>query len=111
MLDHDDFRAARHWTTWLEEAVDLGGVRRRPLEDGADFHVAAGGRTWPVRLHRRRPRATGGAGGGGLVASPLARTLARLAVTAGQRVAEGDLLAVVEAMKMETPLLARFPAR
>ena len=89
VLDHDDFRAARHWTTWLEEAVDLGGVApAAALEDGADFHVTAGGRTWPVRLHRHRPRATGGAGGGGLVASPLAGTLARLAVTAGQRVAE-----------------------
>jgi urea carboxylase len=31
-----------------------------------------------------------------------------VAVTAGQRVAEGELLAVVEAMKMETPLLAPF---
>ena len=62
-----------------------------------------------MRLYRHRPRATGGgAGGGGLVASPLAGTLARLAVTAGQRVAEGELLAVVEAMKMETPLLAPF---
>jgi acetyl-CoA/propionyl-CoA carboxylase, biotin carboxylase, biotin carboxyl carrier protein len=110
VLDHDDFRAARHWTTWLEEAVDLGGVAPAAApEDGADFHVTAGGRTWPVRLYRHRPRATGGgAGGGGLVASPLAGTLARLAVTAGQRVAEGELLAVVEAMKMETPLLAPF---
>jgi acetyl-CoA/propionyl-CoA carboxylase, biotin carboxylase, biotin carboxyl carrier protein len=110
VLGHDDFRAARHWTTWLEEAVDLGGVAPAAApENGADFHVAAGGRTWPVRLYRHRPRATGGgAGGGGLVASPLAGTLARLAVTAGQRVARGELLAVVEAMKMETPLLAPF---
>jgi acetyl-CoA/propionyl-CoA carboxylase biotin carboxyl carrier protein len=110
VLDHDDFRAARHWTTWLEEAVDLAGVAPAAApEDGADFHVTAGGRTWPVRLYRHRPRPTGGgAGGGGLVASPLAGTLARLTVTAGQRVAEGELLAVVEAMKMETPLLAPF---
>jgi acetyl-CoA/propionyl-CoA carboxylase biotin carboxyl carrier protein len=42
------------------------------------------------------------------VASPLAGTLAKLSVAAGQRVAEGELLAVVEAMKMETPLLAPF---
>jgi acetyl-CoA/propionyl-CoA carboxylase biotin carboxyl carrier protein len=109
VLDHDDFRAARHWTTWLEEAVDLGGLAPAAApEDGPDFHVTAGGRTWPVRLYRHRPRAAGAAGGGGLVASPLAGTLAKLDVVAGQRVAEGELLAVVEAMKMETPLLAPF---
>ena len=42
------------------------------------------------------------------MASPLAGTLAKVEVTAGQRVAKGDLLAVVEAMKMETSLLAPF---
>ena len=64
---------------------------------------------WPVRLHRHRPRTPSGApSGGGAVVSPLAGTLARVEVAAGQRVAEGELLAVVEAMKMETPLLAPF---
>ncbi len=62
-----------------------------------------------MRLHRHRPRSpAGAAGGGGAVLSPLAGTLARVEVVAGQRVAEGELLAVVEAMKMETPLLAPF---
>jgi biotin carboxyl carrier protein len=62
-----------------------------------------------VRLYRHRPRgATGAAEGGGLVASPLAGTLVKVEVAAGQRVAGGQLLAVVEAMKMETPLLAPF---
>jgi acetyl-CoA/propionyl-CoA carboxylase biotin carboxyl carrier protein len=42
------------------------------------------------------------------VVSPLAGTLAKVEAVAGQRVAEGELLAVVEAMKMETPLLAPF---
>jgi biotin carboxyl carrier protein len=42
------------------------------------------------------------------VTSPLAGTLAKVNVVAGQRVAEGQVLAVVEAMKMETPLLAPF---
>ena len=113
VLDAGDFRAARHWTTWLEEALDLGGLvpagPATAAEDDPDFTVTAGGRAWPVRLYRHRPRAAGGAAGaGGLVASPLAGTLARVEVADGQRVAEGDLLAVVEAMKMETPLLAPF---
>jgi acetyl-CoA/propionyl-CoA carboxylase biotin carboxyl carrier protein len=113
VLDAGDFRAARHWTTWLEEALDLGGLAAAgpaaPAEGDPDFTVTAGGRTWPVRLYRHRPRAAA-AGAGGLVASPLAGTLARVEVAEGQRVAEGDLLAVVEAMKMETPLLAPFSA-
>jgi acetyl-CoA/propionyl-CoA carboxylase biotin carboxyl carrier protein len=118
VLEAEDFRAARHWTTWLEEALDLGGLTPAgpavPATDDPDFTVTAGGRTWPVRLYRHRPRAAGaaaaGAGGGGenQVASPLAGTLARVEVAEGERVAEGDLLAVVEAMKMETPLLAPF---
>jgi acetyl-CoA/propionyl-CoA carboxylase, biotin carboxylase, biotin carboxyl carrier protein len=113
VLDAGDFRAARHWTTWLEEALDLGGLvpagQAAAAEDDPDFTVTAGGRTWPVRLYRHRPRAAGGAAGAALtVASPLAGTLARVEVAEGQRVAEGDLLAVVEAMKMETPLLAPF---
>ncbi|HEX2158730.1 MAG TPA: biotin carboxylase N-terminal domain-containing protein [Actinomycetes bacterium] len=110
VLGHDDFRAARHWTTWLEEALDLSDLTPAAAPAEADFHVTAGGRTWPVRLYRHRPRRPGGqaGGGGGLVASPLAGTLAKVNVVAGQRVAEGELLAVVEAMKMETPLLAPF---
>jgi acetyl-CoA/propionyl-CoA carboxylase biotin carboxyl carrier protein len=108
ILGHDDFRAARHWTTWLEEAVDLGATAAVPGPE-AEFHVTAGGRTWPVRLHRHRPRPEAGeVGGEGQVASPLAGTLAKVAVAPGQRVARGELLAVVEAMKMETPLLAPF---
>jgi acetyl-CoA/propionyl-CoA carboxylase, biotin carboxylase, biotin carboxyl carrier protein len=111
ILDADDFRAARHWTTWLEEALDLGGLAPAAAAEGdPDFQVSAGGRSWPVRLYRHRPRGAAGAaaGGGGLVTSPLAGTLARVEVAPGQRVDEGQLLAVVEAMKMETPLLAPF---
>jgi acetyl-CoA/propionyl-CoA carboxylase biotin carboxyl carrier protein len=109
VLDHDDFRAARHWTTWLEEALDLGGLAPATASAAeADFQVTAGGRTWPVRLYRHRPGGSGGGTGGGTVASPLAGTLAKVNVVAGQQVAEGEVLAVVEAMKMETPLLAPF---
>jgi acetyl-CoA/propionyl-CoA carboxylase, biotin carboxylase, biotin carboxyl carrier protein len=113
VLDHHDFRAAAHWTTWLEEAVDLAGLARpAPAQaepEAPDFTVTVDGRAWPVRLYRPRPRAsTLAADEQGAVASPLAGTLTRVAVTAGQRVAEGELLAVVEAMKMETPLRAPF---
>jgi acetyl-CoA/propionyl-CoA carboxylase, biotin carboxylase, biotin carboxyl carrier protein len=113
VLDHHDFRAAAHWTTWLEEAVDLAGLappaRAETATDMPDFTVTVDGRAWPVRLYRQRPSASNRAAGDqATVASPLAGTVTRVTVTAGQRVAEGELLAVVEAMKMETPLLAPF---
>ncbi|HTE71130.1 MAG TPA: biotin carboxylase N-terminal domain-containing protein [Actinomycetes bacterium] len=108
VLDHDDFRAGRHWTTWLEEALDLGDLAASAApEPEADLTVTVDGRTWPVLLYRHRPAARPTVGQA-TVASPLAGTLARVEVVAGQRVAEGELLAVVEAMKMETPLLAPF---
>ncbi len=111
VLDHHDFRVAAHWTTWLEEAADLAGLPRpaTPEAEPADFTVTVDGRAWPVRLYRHRPSAsTRAADEQAMVASPLAGTLVRVEVAAGQRVAEGELLAVVEAMKMETPLLAPF---
>jgi len=108
VLDHDDFRAGRHWTTWLEEVLDLGDLAASAApEPEADFTVTVDGRAWPVRLYRHRPAARPTVDQA-TVASPLAGTLARVEVVAGQRVAEGELLAVVEAMKMETPLLAPF---
>jgi acetyl-CoA/propionyl-CoA carboxylase biotin carboxyl carrier protein len=116
ILDHPDFRAATHWTSWLEEAVDLTGLAPQATPEAEpeapDLTVTVDGRAWPVRLYRHRPRAaTGAAGDHATVASPLAGTLVRVEVAAGQRVAQGELLAVVEAMKMETPLRAPFAGR
>jgi len=75
-----------------------------------DFTVTVDGRRWPVRLHRLRPSSLGRARDAVVSAmvSPLAGTLTRVEVVTGQRVEEGALLAVVEAMKMETPVLAPF---
>ncbi|HEX8927462.1 MAG TPA: biotin/lipoyl-containing protein, partial [Actinomycetota bacterium] len=114
VLDHHDFQSAAHWTTWLEEAVDLTGLGPPAAAgeepEGPDFTITVDGRAWPVRLYRHRPAAPTGAADQGAVVSPLAGTLTKVAVSAGQRVAEGDLLAVVEAMKMETPLRAPVAA-
>src|SRR6266508_2033952 len=111
VLDHHDFRAGAHWTTWLEEAADLGGMPASAGMPAApasepDFTVTVDGRRWPVRLHRQRPSSLGRRpdAGASAVVSPLAGTLTRVEVATGQRVEEGALLAVVEAMKMETPV-------
>ncbi|MBK5952410.1 acetyl-CoA carboxylase biotin carboxyl carrier protein subunit, partial [Rhodospirillum rubrum] len=44
--------------------------------------------------------------GEGAVVSPLAGTVVKLAVANGQSVAIGDVLVVLEAMKMNTPIAA-----
>jgi acetyl-CoA/propionyl-CoA carboxylase biotin carboxyl carrier protein len=105
IVAHPDFAAARHWTTWVEQTLDFSDLAQPAAEGGEpDFVVDAGGVSWPVRLHRHRPSAAGPAAGA--VAAPLTGTLIRVEVEPGARVERGDLLAVVEAMKMETPLRA-----
>lgn len=47
------------------------------------------------------------AAGAGDEISPLAGMVESLAVSVGQKVAEGDKIAVIEAMKMKTPIMAR----
>ena len=59
----------------------------------------------------RTPRRSGGAGKSAAVASadltaPMQGTIVRVAVAEGDEVAEGDLIVVLEAMKMEQPISA-----
>jgi acetyl-CoA/propionyl-CoA carboxylase biotin carboxyl carrier protein len=56
---------------------------------------------------KRRGRSGGGAAAGGdALTSPMQGTIVKIAVEEGQEVAEGDLVVVLEAMKMEQPLSA-----
>jgi acetyl-CoA/propionyl-CoA carboxylase biotin carboxyl carrier protein len=108
----EDFARASHWTTWLEQEVDLSDLAQPAAGGAPDFTVTVDGTAWPVRLYRQRPSDLAASGAdAGLVTAPLAGTLVRVEVVAGQRVAAGALLAVVEAMKMETPLRAPFQAQ
>ena len=75
----------------------------------AGLGASTGGASARPRPHRRarsaarvpHPR-TGGSG----VTAPMQGTVVKVAVTEGQAVAQGDLVVVIEAMKMEQPLLA-----
>ena len=58
-----------------------------------------------VKRHRAKESKIGGAGGTGLT-SPMQGTVVKVAVEAGQAVVAGDLIIVLEAMKMEQPLIA-----
>jgi acetyl-CoA/propionyl-CoA carboxylase biotin carboxyl carrier protein len=94
--------------------VEVGGKRLEvtlPAGYGAGAAqnpaAAAGtGSRRPAR-HGRRAGAAGGAGASGdALTSPMQGTIVKIAVADGETVAEGDLVVVLEAMKMEQPLYA-----
>jgi acetyl-CoA/propionyl-CoA carboxylase biotin carboxyl carrier protein len=58
-----------------------------------------------VKRHRAKQSKIGGASGTGLT-SPMQGTVVKVAVVVGQSVEVGDLVIVLEAMKMEQPLIA-----
>jgi acetyl-CoA/propionyl-CoA carboxylase biotin carboxyl carrier protein len=61
--------------------------------------------TKPARKRGAGRKQSGGAGGDSLT-SPMQGTIVKIAVAEGDTVAEGDLVVVLEAMKMEQPLNA-----
>src|SRR6185437_13581576 len=83
--------------------------------DGRRFEVSVELPEHPGRLRLRRRRAElaererAAGGAGDVVTSPMQGTVLRVAVAAGDAVAPGDVLAVVEAMKMENEIVARHP--
>ncbi|MFF0723368.1 biotin carboxylase N-terminal domain-containing protein [Streptomyces sp. NPDC004134] len=85
--------------------VEVGGKRLEvslPSSLGAVASAAAG-RSKPKR---RAAKKSGSAVSGDALASPMQGTIVKVAVEEGQQVAEGDLVIVLEAMKMEQPINA-----
>jgi acetyl-CoA/propionyl-CoA carboxylase biotin carboxyl carrier protein len=86
--------------------VEVGGKRIEvtlPAGLGAGAAPAAGGPT--PKKRKAGKKAGSGATGDSLVA-PMQGTIVKVEVTEGQEVSEGDLIVVLEAMKMEQPLNA-----
>ncbi|WP_189269831.1 biotin/lipoyl-containing protein, partial [Streptomyces fuscichromogenes] len=84
--------------------VEVGGKRvevRLPAALAAGSASTAG-----TRPQRRATRTAGPAASGDTLASPMQGTVVRVAVEEGRTVAAGDLVVVLEAMKMEQPLNA-----
>ncbi len=109
----------------IEEPFSHQATSVPPTSDGAVstvprlVGVEVDGRAYDVRLHvteppwaelarRRRSRGRGGRDGSvnGAVASPMQGTVLTVAVADGDRVVAGQLLLVVEAMKMENEIVA-----
>ena len=73
--------------------------------NGKRFEVLVHAPKPVVKRHRAKQSMAGGAGGASL-ASPMQGTVVKIAVKEGDRVEVGDLVIVLEAMKMEQPLMA-----
>ncbi|GAA3249067.1 hypothetical protein GCM10017691_59810 [Pseudonocardia petroleophila] len=89
--------------------VAVDGVTRTyaVARAGDTLWIGRDGRTWAVREQAPLDAAAeADAGAGGPVLSPMPGTVTVVEVTEGQRVAAGDRLVVVEAMKMEHVLTA-----
>jgi acetyl-CoA/propionyl-CoA carboxylase biotin carboxyl carrier protein len=85
--------------------VEVGGKRLEVSLPGG-LGVAAGGGAKKKAPKRGGGGKAGAGASGDAVVSPMQGTIVKIAVEEGQTVAEGDLIVVLEAMKMEQPLNA-----
>ncbi len=119
------------YTTWIETDFDnqitpYAGAPGEPAEDGERQTVvvevggkrlsvslpaglgglAVGGGAGAAKKPKRSAKKAGAAASGDSVTSPMQGTIVKIAVEEGQEVTEGDVVVVIEAMKMEQPLKA-----
>ncbi|QUH01808.1 biotin/lipoyl-binding protein [Saccharopolyspora erythraea] len=136
VLEHPDFAAVEFTTRWLESDVELPaapadhvGHVEEEADDACRDEVWVAGRRYAVPFHTARvagqsagaPTAARRRAGGtapkkrtakaaahsaGTVTSPMQGTVVKVNVEEGARVSAGEVLFVVEAMKMENPVIA-----
>ncbi|MEU6989706.1 biotin carboxylase N-terminal domain-containing protein [Streptomyces sp. NPDC046465] len=87
--------------------VEVGGKRLEvSLPSSLGMTIARTAAAGGARPKRRAAKKSGPAASGDTLASPMQGTIVKVAVEEGQEVNEGDLIVVLEAMKMEQPLNA-----
>ncbi|MFJ9642921.1 acetyl/propionyl/methylcrotonyl-CoA carboxylase subunit alpha [Streptomyces sp. NPDC101206] len=87
--------------------VEVGGKRLEvSLPSSLGMTLARTAAAGGAKPKRRVAKKSGPAASGDTLASPMQGTIVKVAVEEGQQVNEGDLVVVLEAMKMEQPLNA-----
>jgi len=88
--------------------VEVGGKRLEVVLPAGLVQAARNGsrRGGPLRRPTRKAGGPNRVATGDALASPMQGTIVKVAVATGDEVAEGDLILVLEAMKMEQPLVA-----
>ncbi|MFB7827431.1 acetyl/propionyl/methylcrotonyl-CoA carboxylase subunit alpha [Streptomyces hydrogenans] len=100
--DADDDEAGRETIV-----VEVGGKRLEvSLPSSLGMTLARTGLAAGAKPKRRAAKKSGPTASGDTLASPMQGTIVKVAVEEGQEVKEGDLIVVLEAMKMEQPLNA-----
>jgi len=104
-LDEDDARPRQ------KVVVEVDG-RRLEVSLPGDLALSNGAAADPAGVIRKKPKArkrgshAGAAASGDAVTAPMQGTVVKVAVEEGQEVVAGDLVVVLEAMKMENPVTA-----
>jgi acetyl-CoA/propionyl-CoA carboxylase, biotin carboxylase, biotin carboxyl carrier protein len=104
-LDEEDARPRQ------KVVVEVGG-RRVEVSLPADRALSNGSGADPAGVIRKKPKPrkrgalAGAAASGDAVTAPMQGTVVKVAVEEGQEVTAGDLVVVLEAMKMENPVTA-----
>ena len=123
-----DGKSFEIYTTWIETDYDnqlepyAGGTEDQEPAERERVTVEVGGKRVEVTLpgglgasaaaagsgkkSKRSGKKAGAAASGDSLTSPMQGTIVKIAVEEGQEVASGDLIVVLEAMKMEQPLNA-----
>ncbi|KOG89302.1 acetyl/propionyl/methylcrotonyl-CoA carboxylase subunit alpha [Streptomyces varsoviensis] len=87
--------------------VEVGGKRLEvSLPSSLGMSLARTAAAGGAKPKRRAAKKAGATASGDALASPMQGTIVKVAVEEGQEVAAGDLVVVLEAMKMEQPLNA-----
>ncbi len=87
--------------------VEVGGKRLEvSLPSSLGMTLARTAAAGGAKPKRRAAKKSGPAASGDTLTSPMQGTIVKVAVEEGQQVNEGDLIVVLEAMKMEQPLNA-----
>ncbi|MFE7226743.1 acetyl/propionyl/methylcrotonyl-CoA carboxylase subunit alpha [Nocardioides sp. NPDC057577] len=86
--------------------VEVGGKRLTVSLPAGLGGLTTGGGAGAAKKPKRSAKKAGAAASGDSVTSPMQGTIVKIAVEEGQEVAEGDVVVVIEAMKMEQPLKA-----
>jgi acetyl-CoA/propionyl-CoA carboxylase biotin carboxyl carrier protein len=125
VLESPEFRSGTHTTTWLEAALRTAELPAADVEVPAvepksavpaELLMEVDGRRVPIRIFDRRretaPRAPSRRAGHhgeavhSVISAPMQGTILRVLVEEGQEIQAGDVVCILEAMKMENAIPA-----